>query len=91
LRDRGQYIPLPSIEDALAFPYTEADRASIARNRSRLFVGAPDTVVQKLKPLIDASQADEVMVITAVFDHDARKRSYDLLASAFELDKRAAA
>ena len=47
--------------------------------------------MQKLKPLIDASQADEVMVITAVFDHDARKRSYDLLASAFELDKRAAA
>ncbi len=91
LRDRGQYIPLPSIEDALAFPYTEADRASIARNRSRLFVGSPATIVQKLKPLIDASQADEVMVITAAYDHEARKRSYDLLAAAFELDKRAAA
>ena len=40
-RDRGQYLPLPSPEEALAYPYTDAERASIARNRSRLFVGSP--------------------------------------------------
>jgi hypothetical protein len=34
LRDRGQYRPLPSIEEAQAYPYSDADRASIARNRS---------------------------------------------------------
>ena len=26
-RDRGQYLPLPSIEEAEAYPYTDADRA----------------------------------------------------------------
>src|SRR3954470_21108220 len=31
-RDRGQYLPLPSVEEALAYPYTDAERASIARN-----------------------------------------------------------
>jgi hypothetical protein len=31
------------------------------------------------------------MVITAVFDHEARKRSYSLLADAFGLSKRQAA
>ena len=87
LRDRGQFGPLPSIEEAQAFPYTEADRAAIARHRSRLFVGAPATVVEKLSPLIAATQADEVMVITAVYDHAARKRSYELLAEAFGLDR----
>lgn len=91
LRDRGQYSPLPSVEDALAYPYSEAERAHIARNRSRLFVGSPATVMQKISPLISASEADEVMVITAVYDHDARKRSYDLLAEAFGLAKQAAA
>src|SRR3979490_3197735 len=40
-RDRGQFLPLPSIEEALAYPYTDAERASIARNRSRLLVGRP--------------------------------------------------
>ena len=81
---------LPSIEEALAYPYSDAERAHVARNRSRLFVGSPQTVMQKISPLIAASEADEVMVITAVFDHEARKRSYSLLAKAFELGKQAA-
>ena len=90
-RDRGQYLPLPSPEEALAYPYTDAERASIARNRSRLFVGSPATVMQKLEPLIAASKPDELMIITAVYDHEARKKSYSLLADAFGLAKQAAA
>ena len=82
-RDRGQYWPLPSVEEALAYPYTDSERASIARNRSRLFVGSPATVMAKLQPMIAASQADELMVITAVYDHEARKKSYSLLADAW--------
>jgi len=88
-RDRGQYLPLPSVEEAEAYPYTDADRASIARNRSRFFVGNPATVMAKLQPLIAATQADELVVVTAVYDHEARKKSYSLLAEAFGL-KRAA-
>jgi hypothetical protein len=45
----------------------------------------------KLQPMITASQADELMIITAVYDHDARKRSYGLLADAFGLGNKAAA
>src|SRR6201995_5574946 len=90
-RDRGQYLPLPSPEEALAYPYTDAERASIKRNRSRLFVGSPSTVMSKLQPLIEASKADELMIITAVYDHEARKKSYSLLAEAFGLANKAAA
>jgi luciferase family oxidoreductase group 1 len=84
-RDRGTYAPLPSPQEAQAYPYTDADRASIARNRKRLFVGSPATVMAKLQPMIEESQADELMVISAIFDHQARKRSYSLLAEAFGL------
>lgn len=90
-RDRGEYLPLPSVAEAAAYPYTERDRALIARNRAKLFVGSAATVMQALQPLIAASTADELMIITAVYDHDARKRSYSLLADAFQLDKQAAA
>jgi alkanesulfonate monooxygenase SsuD/methylene tetrahydromethanopterin reductase-like flavin-dependent oxidoreductase (luciferase family) len=90
-RDRGQYLPLPSPEEAAAYPYTESDRAAIARARSRMFVGSPATVMKKLAPMIATSQADELMVISAVFDHEARKRSYGLLAEAFGLKKSEAA
>jgi luciferase family oxidoreductase group 1 len=91
LRERGQYLPLPSPAEALAYPYNDAERAVIARNRSRLFVGSPATLMQKLQPLIAVCQADELMIITAVYDHAARKKSYSLLAEAFGLAKRQAA
>ncbi|HEY0329081.1 MAG TPA: LLM class flavin-dependent oxidoreductase [Rhodopseudomonas sp.] len=91
LRNRGQYLPLPSVEEALAYPYSERDRALIARDREKLFVGSAATVMAALQPMIEASRADELMVITATFDHEARKRSYGLLAKAFGLGSRAAA
>jgi luciferase family oxidoreductase group 1 len=90
-RDRGQFLPLPSVEEALAYPYTDAERASIKRNRERLFVGSPATVMSKLRPMLDAAKPDELMIITAVYDHDARKKSYSLLADAFGLGEQVAA
>jgi alkanesulfonate monooxygenase SsuD/methylene tetrahydromethanopterin reductase-like flavin-dependent oxidoreductase (luciferase family) len=89
-RDRGEYAPLPSVEEALAYSYSDSEKMKIARNRSRLFVGSPSTVMEKLQPLIRDTQADELMVITAMYDHDARKKSYSLLAEAFQLQKAAA-
>ena len=44
----------------------------------------------KLQPMIDASRPDELMIITAVYDHEARKKSYSLLADAFGAKKAAA-
>ena len=38
-RQRGEYLPLASPEEAEAFPYSAAERALIARNRERVFVG----------------------------------------------------
>jgi luciferase family oxidoreductase group 1 len=84
-RRRGEYLPLESPEDAAAYPYSPADRALIARNRARLFVGAKTTVLQRLVPMIAATKADEVMITTMIYDHAARRRSYELLAEAFEL------
>jgi luciferase family oxidoreductase group 1 len=90
-RDRGQYFPLPSPEEAMAYPYTEQDRIKLGRARKRLFVGSPATVLNKLQPLISACQADEVMITTSIYDHEKRKASYTLLAEAFGLQRSEAA
>ena len=79
-RAKGEYLPLASPEDAAAYDYTPVDRARIAQNRTRMSVGAPATVKARLDPLIAATQADELMVTTMIFDHEARKHSYELLA-----------
>ncbi|MGH9810489.1 MAG: LLM class flavin-dependent oxidoreductase, partial [Terriglobia bacterium] len=74
-----------SPEKAAAYDYSPVDRARIAQNRSRLTVGAPATVKARLEPLLAATKADELMVTSMMFDHQARKRSYELLAGAFGL------
>lgn len=83
LRAKGERPPLASPEDALAYNYTPVDRARIAQNREKLSVGSPKTVMAKLEPLIAATKAQEVMVTTMIFDHAARKHSYELLAKMF--------
>jgi luciferase family oxidoreductase group 1 len=82
-RSYGEYHPLPSPEEAAAYSYTEQDRGRMTKSRERLFVGTPDTIETRLAPLIEATQADEVMITSAIYDHSARKRSYELLARHF--------
>jgi luciferase family oxidoreductase group 1 len=84
-RAKGEYKELASPEDALAYDYSPADRACIAQIRTRLAVGAPATVMAQLESLLSATTADELMVTSMIFDHAARKRSYELLAQAFAL------
>jgi luciferase family oxidoreductase group 1 len=82
-RAKGEMLPLSSPEDALAFDYTPIDRARIAQNRTKLSVGSPKTVKARFDALIAETQADEVMVTTMIYDHAARKHSYELLAKLF--------
>jgi luciferase family oxidoreductase group 1 len=84
-RSRGQYLPLASPAEAQAYPYSAAERTLVARNRERLFVGDKPSVLARLEPMIGATKTDEVMVTTMIYDHGARRRSYELLAEAFEL------
>jgi alkanesulfonate monooxygenase SsuD/methylene tetrahydromethanopterin reductase-like flavin-dependent oxidoreductase (luciferase family) len=84
-RAKGEYRPLASPEEAAAYPYAPVDRERIRHGRQRLFVGSPATVLERLMPLVEATQADEVMITSMIFDHTARRHSYELMAQAFAL------
>ncbi len=84
-RAKGEYLPFAAPAEAAAYPYTAADRERIARHRERLFVGGIDSVMSRLLPLIEATRADELMITTMVYDHAARRRSYELMAAGFGL------
>ncbi|MFL6799814.1 MAG: LLM class flavin-dependent oxidoreductase [Xanthobacteraceae bacterium] len=86
-RRRGEYLPLASPEEALAFAYSPAERSLVARNRSRLFVGSKSTVRERLLAIMSSCKADELMITTMIYDHTARRRSYELMAEAFEIAK----
>jgi luciferase family oxidoreductase group 1 len=84
-RQKGEYLPLASPEEALAHDYSPIDRERIRQGRDRLFVGAPETILARLLPFIAATRADEVMITTMIYDHAARRHSYELMAQAFGL------
>jgi luciferase family oxidoreductase group 1 len=84
-RAQGEYLPLESPEAAVAYPYTAVDRERMARQRTRLAIGSARAVKDRLLALARATRADELMITTMIYDHAARRRSYELLADTFAL------
>ena len=84
----GRFEALPSPEEALAHDYSPAEQHAVALYRQLAVVGDPETVRAEIERLAEAAGADEVMVTTNVFDPDARLRSFELLAEAFDLERR---
>ncbi|MEZ5102276.1 MAG: LLM class flavin-dependent oxidoreductase [Thermoleophilia bacterium] len=86
--ERGDPGPIPSIEEAEAYPYTEHERSRIAGLSRRYTVGSPGTVRARLTALAEAFGAEELVIVTICHDPEARRRSYELLATAFDLEPR---
>jgi luciferase family oxidoreductase group 1 len=84
-RDSGRFPPLPSVEEAEAYPYSEAERAHLDRLRRNVMVGAPEQVKAKLEALAVRHAVQEVAILSPCHDPAARRRSYQLLAEAFGL------
>jgi luciferase family oxidoreductase group 1 len=76
----GRFSPLRSPEEAAGHPALAAARGM----PSRRILGAPATAVAQLDDLVTASAADEIMVSTIAYSLDARLRSLELLAAAWD-------
>lgn len=88
----GRPAPIPTVAEAKAYPYTPQERAAVAAyRRSTLIVGSPVTVRDRIEELVAQTGVDEVMIVTVTHSHAARRRSYELLAEAFDLPVRAQA
>ena len=78
---RGQ-LP-PPIDDIESY-WSPAEKAQASAMLSRSFVGSPERVRDGLQRFVAETGVDEIMVASAIFDHEARLRSYDLLAGVRE-------
>jgi luciferase family oxidoreductase group 1 len=81
----GNPGPLPNPEEAMAYPYTPAERRLADAYRSMQVVGDPRTVRARIEELAERTAADEVMITTNVYDHAERLRSYERLAEVFDI------
>ena len=79
-RRTGQRGQLPSIENALRYPYSDAEQAAIRERNGAQAVGGPATVRERLEALLEQTGADELMLTTTAFDQRDRLHSFELLA-----------
>ena len=84
-RDRGRFVPLPPVEEAMAYEYTAAETRHIMNFRERSIVGAPEQVRDKLITMSARYGVDEFVILTICYDFADRIRSYALLAEAFDI------
>jgi luciferase family oxidoreductase group 1 len=79
----GRLVPVPPIETALR--YLETRERSPGGSGRRGVIGSPETVKQGLEEVAREYGAQELTVLTITHEHEARRRSYELIASAFAL------
>jgi len=87
---RGELIAVPPPEEALRFLAADERSGAGRQARRRAIVGAPQTVRAELEQVVADYGAQEAIVVCITYEHEARRRSYELLADVFELDARPA-
>jgi luciferase family oxidoreductase group 1 len=88
---RGELIAVPPPLEALR--HLEAERGAetlAAPRRRRMVLGTGEEVREQLERVAADYGAQELIIVTITHDHAHRRRSYELLAEAFELEPREA-
>jgi luciferase family oxidoreductase group 1 len=71
----------PPIDDIETY-WTPMEKAQVAQMLGCTIVGNLDTVRAGVASLVEQTAADELMIVSDIFDHAARLRSYELIAQA---------
>src|SRR5208282_3572258 len=71
----------PPIDDIESY-WSPAEKAQAMRMLARSIVGSPETVRMGLAALVAETGADELIVVSDVYDHPTRLRSFEIIAEA---------
>ena len=78
----GHPGPLPPPVDDMDHRLDDHARAMLGHALSEAIVGSPATVEARLADFARRTGADEVMITSSIFDHAARRRSFEIVAGA---------
>ncbi|MCP3030880.1 LLM class flavin-dependent oxidoreductase [Halobacillus sp. A1] len=60
--------------------WMEHEKHALQQQLGSSIIGGPDKVKKELETFVSDTQADEIMVISQIYDHSARVRSYEIVA-----------
>lgn len=89
IRRGTRVLAKPPIDDIDSF-WTPDEKALVKQMLARSIIGSVDTVRQGLADLTAETGADEIMLVSDVYDHAARRKSIRLIAEAAGLGTDAA-
>src|SRR5690606_3376175 len=72
-------VSRPPIDDIETF-WTPAEKTQVMQMLARSIIGSPSTVRAGMEALIAETGADELIIVSDVYDHQARLRSFELIA-----------
>lgn len=71
----------PPIDDIESY-WTALEKAQAMQMLARSIIGAPDAVRAGIEAFVRETNADELMVVSDIYDHNARLHSFELIAAA---------
>jgi luciferase family oxidoreductase group 1 len=74
----------PPIDDIESY-WSPIEKAQAMRMLARSIIGSPGTVRSGIEALVAETGADELIVVSDVYEHSARLRSFELIAAAAEV------
>src|SRR5690606_17922333 len=80
---RGTRNPLPPPVENMENHWMPHEAAAVQQMMSYTFVGGPQSIQVGLQVFVDQHQLDEVMIVSHIYDHEARLRSYGIVADVF--------
>jgi len=81
----GRESAILPTEEACTYEYSETEKAIIKRERNRVVLGTPKNIKHQLTDLKHQFEADELMILTITGSYASRIRSYERIATAFDL------
>jgi luciferase family oxidoreductase group 1 len=81
---RNHRKPLQPPVDEASLDWNEAERITLQQMMKYSFIGSVDTVQKSLQSFLDATGVNEIMIASHVYDLEAKKKSYRLVAPLFK-------
>jgi luciferase family oxidoreductase group 1 len=82
----GQPAPLSPPDEASVYLYSTGEREMLKYARLHYIAGGPVALREKLLEHVGRAGADELMIITTIYRHAQRKRSYELIAKTWPIE-----
>ncbi len=81
VRGTTRSLSQPPIDDIESY-WTPMEKAHVSQMLSRSVAGSPNTVRDAIFALLEETRADELIIVSDVYEHAARLRSFELIANA---------